>query len=126
MVIDTSALVAILADEAEARSFSQLIANASHPCMSAVSYLEASMVLGPKDRRNLPDLIEHGHVTVVPLDLDQARLAVEAHERYGRGSGSRARLNFGDCLVYALAKSLDLPLLFKGGDFAHTDVRAAH
>jgi ribonuclease VapC len=126
VVIDTSALVAIFAREAEAERYSSLIEAAERPCISAASHLEAGMVLGRPARDLLDPFLTDGGIAVIPLDLDQSRIALAAHERYGRGSGWKARLDFGDCLVYALAKSLDRPLLYKGGDLARTDITPAH
>jgi ribonuclease VapC len=70
-------------------------------------------------------MIETGAITLEPVTIEQGRIAAEAHRRYGRGSGHPARLNFGDCFSYALAKATGEPLLFKGDDFGHTDVATA-
>jgi ribonuclease VapC len=94
--------------------------------MSAASFLEAAIVADrlpdPRDAAMLDELIVRLGVVIEPVTAEQARIAREAHSRFGRGTGHRARLNFGDCFAYALAKDLDEPLLFVGQDFVHTDV----
>ena len=75
--------------------------------------------------QGLQDLIESSRPEIRAFDVEQAGLAFAAYRRYGKGSGHRARLNLGDCAAYALARSLDLPLLFRGDDFGHTDIRSA-
>ena len=124
MVVDTSALMAILLDEPEAERFGRTVAEAPQAALSAANYVEFGMLA--HTRRNLSvariDLVlDRWGVTVVPVSPAQARLAVEAFARYGKGLHP-ARLNYGDCLAYALAKERGEPLLFKGGDFSRTDV----
>jgi ribonuclease VapC len=126
VIIDTSALIAILRDEPEAASFAEAIRVAEVRRISAATYVEVGIVI---DRagdavasRRLDDLIAAMSITIEPVTADQARLAREAHRDFGRGTGHRARLNFGDCLVYALAADLREPVLFKGDDFASTDI----
>ncbi len=115
MILDTSALVAILRDEPEAAAFARAIAAAPVRRLSVVNWLEAAIVI---DVREAGLLLE-------PVDAEQARIAREAYRDFGRGSGHPARLNFGDCFAYALAKARSEPLLFKGEDFGHTDVESA-
>jgi ribonuclease VapC len=125
MVIDTSAVVAILNQEAEAGAFARLIADQDEVSISAASVVEAEIVLGRGQRATLDDFLRVSGAVVAPVGPDQAETAREAHRAYDRGSGSRARLDFGDCFSYALAKQTGQPLLFKGDDFAHTDVEPA-
>jgi ribonuclease VapC len=126
MVIDTSAILAWLKDEpARARIVAGL---ESHPVrrMSSVSLLEAQIVVRAREHpallSKLHRFLEEIGVIVVPFDEAQARLAADTFQRYGKGQGHPAQLNMGDCAVYALAKSLNEPLLFVGNDFAQTDV----
>jgi len=127
MILDTSALVAVLNAEAERRSFEELIA-ANDCSLSSVSYLEVSIVLsmkrGPEALHELDAWIETSEITVVPFTFVQARLARRAYLAYGKGR-HKAGLNFGDCIAYALATDLSEPLLFKGDDLALTDVQSA-
>lgn len=125
MIIDSSVLIAILLEEPEAERFAELIASGSAR-MSAANWLEASMVarghLGAVGTALVDRLVAEAGVEIEPVTIEQARRARLAFERYGRGSGSPARLNFGDCFAYALSSSTGEPLLFKGDDFGHTDV----
>ncbi len=129
MVIDTSAIVAVLFDEAERAELLDAMASAPRLAMSAASYVESGLVvdglLRPELSRWLDRLLDAQGIAIVPVTASQARLARDAHRDFGRGSGHRARLNFGDCFSYALAIERDEPILFKGDDFAHTDVRSA-
>ena len=129
MIIETSAMVALIKDEPEAPTYRRGIEIDDDPKMSAVNYVEAAIVVDRPghDRfsRLLDSLVESLDISVVPFTEAHARLAREAYRRYGRGSGHRAGLNFGDCFAYALAIDTDEPLLFKGDDFGHTDVRVA-
>jgi len=129
VIIDASALIAILRDEPEAGSCARAIAEASQRRISAANFLEAAIVIdGSRDpiaSRRLDDLLREGQIEIAPVIETQARLAREAYRDYGRGSGHLARLNFGDCFAYALARETGEPLLFKGDDFAHTDVTPA-
>lgn len=128
IVIDSSALVAILRDEPERRSFIDAIVDHGEPCLSAATYVEASMVmelrLGDRGGREVDALIEDIGMATVPFDQAQAKVAREAFRRFGKGR-HRAALNLGDCFVYALAKTLNAPVLFKGDDFALTDIKSA-
>jgi ribonuclease VapC len=126
MVVDTSALVAILQGEPEANAFADLLAHAADPLISAATLFECSIVQA-KSRHgleNLDDLLLTAGIRVAAVDVTQAHAAREAWLRYGKGNGS-ARLNFGDCFSYALAMTTGRPLLFKGDDFAQTDVTPA-
>lgn len=122
MILDTSAIVAILQGEPEAEVFADRIEKAARVSISAATVLEASMVLGAQRQQLLDDFLAASRAAVVPVDAEQLQIARRAHLRYGRRSGSPARLNFGDCFAYALATDRNEPLLFKGGDFIHTDV----
>ncbi len=126
MIIDASALIAILRDEADAASCARAIEEAPRRRISAANFLETAIVIdGSRDpiaSRRLDDLLREAQVEIMPVTETQARLAREAYRDYGRGSGHPARLNFGDCFAYALARETGEPLLFKGDDFAHTDV----
>jgi ribonuclease VapC len=128
IVIDSSALVAILRDEPERRPFIDAIVDHGEPRISAATYVEASMVmelrLGDRGGREIDVLIEDVGMSIIPVDQAQATIAREAFRRFGKGR-HRAALNFGDCFVYALAKTLDAPVLFKGDDFALTDLKHA-
>ena len=127
MVIDTSALIAILQDEPERRAFNEALEAAETCAMSTASFVETSMIIesryGPDGTRDLDLFLSKANITLIPVDADQAYIARQAFRQYGKGRHA-AGLNFGDCFSYALAKTLDEPLLFKGDDFAATDVTA--
>ena len=127
MIVDTSALVAILRAEQDAERFAMAIEAADVVRLSAASYVELGAVVDQaRDAvasRRLDELLEVARVVIEPLTAVQARVAREAYRDFGRGSGHPAGLNLGDCFSYALAKSVGEPLLFKGSDFTHTDVR---
>ena len=129
MIVDSSALVAVIRQESDAAAIHRALGAARRVRMSAANYLEASVVIdGARDpvaRREVDGYLERMDIEVVPLTPDQARVAREAYRDFGRGSGHRAELNFGDCMAYALAKDTGEPLLYKGDDFVHTDVIAA-
>ncbi|NVO13509.1 MAG: type II toxin-antitoxin system VapC family toxin [Rhodoplanes sp.] len=129
MIIDSSALVAILRAEPDAPTCAAAIEAASPRRMSAVSYLEAAIVIdGPRDpvaSRRFDQFLERASVTIEPVTAEQARIARQAYRDFGKGSGHPAKLNFGDCFSYALARATGEPLLFKGEDFRHTDIEAA-
>lgn len=128
MVVDTSAIVAIIAKEPERSRFVEALASVDDAKMSSATYLEAFMVLTGREldaRQELDDFIGAFQVAVVELTPSQASAAAEAFLRYGKNRKNRARLNFGDCMSYGLAKSLNEPLLFKGDDFARTDIVSA-
>jgi ribonuclease VapC len=125
MVLDTSALLVILLDEPESPAFRGAIEEDPVRLLSAASLLEAALVVearfGEAGGRELDLLIHKADIQVVVFDGDQTELAREAWRRFGRGRHP-AGLNFGDCFSYALSKVSGEPLLFKGGDFAQTDV----
>ena len=129
MIVDTSAVIAILRNEQDATSYAKAIADASIRRISAANYVETAAVIdGSRDpvaSRRLDDLLREARFVIEPVTESQARIAREAYRDFGRGSGHAARLNLGDCFAYALAKVLDEPLLFKGDDFIHTDVASA-
>lgn len=128
IALDTSALVAIACAEPEEEEFNRLIAVKS-ALVGTPTLLEARMVLSTL----MPDyaevfianLLDRPAIHPVAFTLDTYWAAVDAFDRYGKGRGHPARLNFGDCLAYAIAKAHDVPLLYKGADFAHTDIAAA-
>ncbi len=129
MILDTSAIIAILRDEPEAAQFAKLIEETIHPRISAVNFVEVAAVIDssrdPVASRRFDDLLRVGGITIEPVTEVQAKIAREAYRDFGKGSGHPAKLNFGDCFAYALAKSLSEPLLFKGEDFTHTDLPGA-
>jgi ribonuclease VapC len=124
MVVDTSVLIAILLQEEDAQIYADAIARAGTAALSAASYVELAIVSlsrGVRGRAELEATLADAGIEIIAVTLDQARIAVGAYERYGKGRHA-ASLNFGDCFAYALAKSRGEPLLFKGGDFTLTDV----
>ena len=134
MIIDSSAVVAFLKGEDDALLYDEALSDAASTDppsgrMSAATLVEVSVVIdGAKDpvlSRQLDDLMRNNRVVVEPFTADHARIARDAYRDFGRGSGHPARLNIGDCFSYALAKATDEPLLYKGEDFVHTDVRNA-
>jgi len=128
MVIDTSALVAILLDEPERRAFNEKIEADPRRLVSAVTFVETALVIearvGEAGGRELDLFLHRANVEMAPVDADQAEIARRAFRRYGRGRHP-AGLNFGDCFAYALVKTTGEPLLFKGDDFGRTDIVAA-
>jgi ribonuclease VapC len=126
VIIDTSALIAILRDEPEAAACARAIEAASRRLISAANFVEAAIVIdGSRDpvaSRRFDDLVTEARLVIEPVTEAQARIAREAYRDFGRGSGHPARLNFGDCIAYALARLTGEPLLFKGTDFANTDI----
>ncbi|GAA0590222.1 type II toxin-antitoxin system VapC family toxin [Caenispirillum bisanense] len=130
MIIDTSALVAILQGEEDAVDLMRTLQQATLRIMSAASYVELGLVIDklrdPAYSAMVDRLLMRAAIRIAPVTAAQARLAREAYRRYGRGSGHPARLNYGDCFSYALARDRALPLLFKGDDFPHTDIIPAH
>jgi ribonuclease VapC len=128
LVVDSSALLAILLGEPERDLFILSLANADDPLISAATLVESSVVMyaktGDDGIFDLDDLLATAGVRCVAVDRSQALLARDAFARFGKGQGPPG-LNFGDCFAYALAKTTGRPLLFKGADFAQTDVAAA-
>ena len=129
MIIDTSALVAILRDEPEAESCARAIQSAAERRISAVNFVEAAVVIdGSRDpiaSRRFDDLLTEAQVLIEPVTEIQARLARDAYRDFGKGSGHLAKLNFGDCFAYALAKTTGESLLFIDADFGRTDIMSA-
>ncbi len=129
MIVDTSALVAILKHEPEAEAFSEAIEAANVVRISAASYLETHIVVegyrNPILKARLEEIFENPGIQVEPVTLEQAKIARVAYQDFGKGSGHPAGLNFGDCFSYALAREKREPILFKGDGFGHTDLRAA-
>lgn len=129
MVVDSSAMIAWIRAEEEADAIMNAIIEAPSLFMSAFNVFETKTVLS----RRFPGsglsefevFIENLDMRVLAFDANQATMAFDAYLRFGRGSGHPAQLNLGDCAAYALAQSLNLPLLFKGNDFIHTDVNSA-
>lgn len=126
MIVDTSVIVAILRGEPDARAFEQLLARAPIARISAATYVELGVVVDdardPVQSSALDAVLRAARVQVEPFTEAQAGLARSAYQRFGKGSGHPARLNMGDCFAYALARDLGEPLLFKGNDFALTDI----
>ena len=129
MIIDTSAIIAILRDEPEAVSYARAIADATDRRVSAVNFVESAVVIDasrdPIATRRFDDFITEANIFIEPVTKIQAQIARDAYRDFGKGSGHPARLNFGDCFAYALARAFGEPLLFKGDDFAHTDTLSA-
>jgi ribonuclease VapC len=128
VILDTSAIVAILKGEVDADGLTRAIQRAQSRRISAASYVEAGIITDanrdPLLSRRLDDLLREGSIIIEPVTAEQAHFAREAYRDFGKGR-HRAGLNFGDCFAYALAKVMGEPLLFKGDDFCHTDVEAA-
>ena len=126
MIVDTSAVIAILEGEPEGARFTQTLIE-QPTAVSAATLAEAFIVAlgynGDGGADEVDTLIRSSATAVIAVDEHQARVVRDAYRRFGRGSGHPARLNYGDCFSYALAVSRDEPLLFKGDNFAHTDVR---
>jgi ribonuclease VapC len=129
MIVDSSALIAIMRGEPDAEALAQAIEDADSLRVSAGTYLEAFIVAdgyrNPKLSARLEEILHHPRFVIEPVTAAQAKIARRAYRDYGRGSGHPANLNFGDCLSYALARDKREPLLYKGDDFVHTDLRPA-
>jgi ribonuclease VapC len=129
MVIDTSAIFASIAGEPDSTVYRNAIISAPLRLISAVTLLETQIVLvsrsGSSSISVLHELIARAAIAVVPFDEPMAEAAFDAFRRYGKGQGHKAQLNIIDCAAYALAKTRDVPLLFKGNDFTATDIRSA-
>jgi ribonuclease VapC len=129
VIVDTSALIAILRAEPDAGEMAHAIERARSRRISAVNWLEAAVVIDtsgdPVASRRFDELVQTAELHVEPVTHDQARIARDAYRDFGKGSGHKAALNFGDCFAYALAKSAGEALLFKGNDFGHTDITPA-
>jgi ribonuclease VapC len=129
MIIDTSAMIAILTDEPDGLALSKVLDRPEIVRLSAVSYLETSIVLDkhrdPVISAKLDELILDSEIVIEPVTVEQAKIARQAYRDFGKGSGHPAGLNFGDCFSYALAREKREPILYKGDDFVHTDLRPA-
>lgn len=129
IVVDTSAVIAILLVEPDAERFRRIVSDSAQLAIAASTLVETHVVatsrLGASSHQVVHAMISGAGINVVSFDSTHIDLAIEAYRRFGRGSGSPARLNFGDCFSYALARSLGAPLLFKGDDFVHTDIEPA-
>ena len=128
IVLDSSALTAIVLDEPESDAFARMVA--TNDCViGAPTLLETEMVVRSKAHgpqlQKLNDLLALKNVSVIAFTPEHAQVAYTAFARFGRGSGHPARLNFGDCMAYAVARMAQAPLLFKGDDFTRTDVASA-
>lgn len=127
IVVDTSAIIAITLDEPDADNLLTAVSTANDVFIAAPTALELEIVLRSKTGPNGPSalrVLQSLAVETVPFTLDHLAAAIGAHSKFGRGRHP-AQLNFGDCIAYALAKSLNAPLLFKGDDFAKTDIQSA-
>jgi ribonuclease VapC len=128
VIVDSSAIVAILSDESDARELARAMEEAQDRRISVANYVEAAMVVdsrrNPALSRRLDDFLRETQLLLEPVTAEQARIAREAYRDFGKGR-HRAGLNFGDCFAYALAKDKREPLLFKGDDFRRTDVEVA-
>ena len=126
MIIDTSAIIAVLRGEPDASTFARAIADATIRRVSTVNFVESAVVIDaskdPIASRRFDEFVKEANISVEPVTVDQAQIARAAYRDFGRGSGHPAKLNFGDCFAYALAKTSDEPLLATGADFARTDI----
>jgi ribonuclease VapC len=129
IVVDASALIAILDAEEDAARYAEAITEADPPLISTATLVETGIVMlnrhGGKAVRKVNGLIQEAGFQIESLTAQHAQIALEAYAAYGKGLGSAAGLNDGDCFSYALAKATGLPLLFKGRDFSETDIRSA-
>jgi len=129
VIVDSSAMVAILRDEPDALMFAESIERAAIVRISAANFLETAIVIdasrSPISSRRVDDFAIESRLRIEPVTETQAHIARQAYRDFGRGSGHPAGLNFGDCFAYALAKATGEPLLYKGSDFSHTDVASA-
>lgn len=129
MIVDSSVLIAILTGEPDAEKFNDVLSEAVKPMLSVANYLEAAIVLdrhrSPGPGEKLDRYLAAATVELAEVTASQVRIARSAYRNFGKGSGHLAGLNFGDCFAYAPAIERDEPLLYKGDDFKHTDVRSA-
>lgn len=128
MIIDTSALIAVIRAERDAPAFRAALTSATTKRLSVATWLEATLVARGNSEAEvvaLDALVEKLEIELVPVTREHAAMARRAHRRYGKGTGARAALNFGDCFSYALAALEQDDLLFKGDDFTHTDIVSA-
>lgn len=130
MILDTSAILAVISDEPDAQRLVELIVANGAPKLSAATAVELNAVLTrrlpPEKVRLVGRLLQVWNVQIVPFDEEQANIASRAYADFGKGSGHPAQLNLGDCFSYALAVAASEPLLFVGSDFVHTDVERSY
>lgn len=129
MIVDSSALIAIVTLETDAELLASKLAQTANASISAATYLEAAIVVDSRRSQALSSKFDHlirdAEISIEPVTAQQASIARQAYRDFGKGSGHRAQLNFGDCFAYALAVDTGRPLLFKGDDFGQTDVTPA-
>jgi ribonuclease VapC len=129
LIVETSAIVAILRGESDADRYVDALARATEVLISAGTYLEAAIVVDangdPVLSNRLDELLSIARVKIEPVTQVHAEIARRAYRDFGKGSGHPAALNFGDCFAYALARATGQPLLFKGDDFGHTGIESA-
>ena len=128
MIVDTSAILAIVLEEPERDAMLRRIWEARERKISAGTWMELATVIArrhPEKARLIETLLRSIRLEIVDVTLEQARLGQDGYRVYGRGTGHRAYLNFADCFAYALAKATGESLLFKGDDFVHTDITPA-
>jgi len=129
MIVDSSAVVAVIKQEPEWPALLETMESADCLRISVASYLETAIVVdsrrSPAMSAKLDELILDSEIVIEPVTVAQARIARQAYRDYGKGSGHAANLNFGDCFTYALARDKREPVLYKGDDFVHTDLRSA-
>jgi len=129
VIVDASAIIAIVHAEEDAASFAGAVERAGAARISAANYFEAAIIVdssrNPISIRQFDEILSLLGIAIEPVSVEQAKIARQAYRDFGKGSGHPAGLNFGDCFAYALAKETGEPLLFKGSDFGHTDVKKA-
>lgn len=132
IAVDSSVILAIYLAEPDARSLASRVVEEADPIISAATLLECSIAIRSRKLSEaaeaeqwLDGLVRELQLQIVEVDAVQAQVARAAHVRYGKGTGHPAQLNFGDCFAYALATAMDVPLLYKGEDFAKTDIASA-
>lgn len=129
MIVDSSALIALLFDEPESAEIATELTRSAANRISAGSYVETSIVIdgrrNPVVSSRFDALLALHSIIIEPVTAEQATIARQAYRDYGKGSGHAASLNYGDCFAYSLAKVTGEPLLYKGDDFGHTDIRGA-
>ncbi len=129
MTVDTSVLVTIIKNEPEGVLLAEAMQAALVLHLSAAAYFEAGIVIdglgNPVASARLDEIVSHPKFSIEPVTMEQTQIARQAYRNYGKGSGHRANLNFGDCFSYALARVKREPILYKGDDFGHTDLRSA-
>ena len=122
MIVDSSVIATICMGEPDAESFLDLLLDTRPLAVGAATFAEAGVVIDARQPGSLDRFLNALDIDVVPFDIEQASIAREAYQQFRKGSGHQLQLNFGDCLSYATAVALEQPLLFKAGDFLHTDV----